>query len=459
MGEEDEDIMMAYLEGEEPSEAELKKLIRKGTINGSFVPVLTGTAFKNKGVQCLLDAVIDYMPSPLDVEAIKGTSVDGETEMERVSSDEEPFSALAFKIATDPFVGTLTFARVYSGVIKKGSMVLNSVSGKKERIGRMLEMNANDRTDLDEARAGDIVALVGCKETTTGETLCDLNSPVILEKMDFPEPVIKVSVEPKTKSDQEKMTMALVKLAAEDPSFRFSRDEDSGQTVIEGMGELHLEIICDRMKREFSVECNIGPPQVAYREAITKPCVIDHTHKKQSGGSGQFAKVQVKFEPLVGEDAGFQFEQEIKGGSVPKEYIPGVAKGLESIMSNGILAGFPVIGVKATLTDGAFHDVDSSVMAFEIAGRAAARKGLREAGAKLMEPMMKVDVTTPEEHMGDVIGDVNSRRGMVLELADRGNMRWCARRCRSPICSSTCRRSARSPRAAPPTRWSSRATS
>merc|ERR1719487_2963785 len=296
--EQDEELLMAYLDGEEPTEAQLKVCIRKGTIDGAFVPVLTGTAFKNKGVQCLLDAVIDYMPSPLDVEAIKGTSVDGETEMERVSSDDEPFSALAFKIMTDPFVGTLTFARIYSGVIKKGSMVLNSVSGKKERIGRMLEMNANDRTDLDEARAGDIVALVGCKETTTGETLCDLNSPVILEKMDFPEPVIKVSVEPKTKADQDKMTTALIKLAAEDPSFRFSRDEESGQTVIEGMGELHLEIICDRMVREFNVECQIGAPQVAYREAISKPATVEYTHKKQSGGSVQFAKVVVKFEPL-----------------------------------------------------------------------------------------------------------------------------------------------------------------
>merc|ERR1719389_1221614 len=376
--EEDEDIMMAYLEGEEPSEAELKKLIRKGTINGSFVPVLTGTAFKNKGVQCLLDAVIDYMPSPLDVEAIKGTSVDGETEMVRESSDDEPFSALAFKIMTDPFVGTLTFARIYSGTLEKGSSVLNSVKGKRERIGRMLEMNANDRTDMEIAVAGDIVALVGCKDTTTGETLCDPDEPAILEKMEFPEPVIKVSVEPKTKADQEKMTTALIKLAAEDPSFRFSRDEESGQTLIEGMGELHLEIICDRMKREFKVECQIGPPQVAYREAISKPCSVEYTHKKQSGGSGQFAKVIVKFDPLD-EEGGFEFEQEIKGGSVPKEYIPGVAKGLESIMSNGILAGFPVIGVKATLTDGAYHDVDSSVMAFEIAGRAAARKGLKES--------------------------------------------------------------------------------
>jgi elongation factor G len=425
--EEDEDLLMSYLDGEEPTEAQLKACIRKGTIGGSFVPVLTGTAFKNKGVQCLLDAVIDYMPSPLDVEAIKGTSIDGETEMVRESSDEEPFSALAFKIMTDPFVGTLTFARIYSGVLTKGSQVLNSVSGKKERIGRMLEMNANDRTDIDVARAGDIVALVGCKETTTGETLCEPGAPVILEKMDFPEPVIKVSVEPKTKADQDKMTNALIKLAAEDPSFRFSRDEESGQTVIEGMGELHLEIICDRMVREFNVECVVGAPQVAYREAISKPATIEYTHKKQSGGSGQFAKVVVKFEPLPEDDegatGGFIFDQEIKGGSVPKEYIPGVAKGLESVMGNGVLAGFPVIGCKATLLDGAFHDVDSSVMAFEIAGRAAARKGLKEAGAKLMEPMMQVDVTTPEEYMGDVIGDINSRRGMVGELGERGNMK------------------------------------
>jgi elongation factor G len=388
--------------------------------------VLTGTAFKNKGVQPLLDAVIDYMPSPLDVDAIKGTDVDGEVPMVREASDDEPFAALAFKIMTDPFVGTLTFARLYSGVLEKGASVLNSVKGKKERIGRMLEMNANDRTDIDQARAGDIVALVGCKDTTTGETLCDPENPVILEKMDFPEPVIKVSVEPKTKADQDKMTTALIKLAAEDPSFRFSRDEESGQTIIEGMGELHLEIICDRMQREFKVECQIGAPQVAYREAISRPATVEYTHKKQSGGSGQFAKIVVKFEPLGDDDednTGFIFDQEIKGGSVPKEYIPGVAKGLESVMSDGVLAGFPVIGCKATLLDGAYHDVDSSVMAFEIAGRACARKGLREAGAQLMEPMMKVEVTTPEDYMGDVIGDINSRRGMVAELAERGNMK------------------------------------
>merc|ERR1711966_649643 len=344
----------------------------------------------------------------------------------RESSDAEPFSALAFKVATDPFVGTLTFTRIYSGSMEAGTSVYNSVKGKNERIGRMLEMHANDRTEIKSAVAGDIVALVGLKDTTTGETLCAQNNAVILEKMDFPDPVIKVAVEPKTKADQDKMTNALVKLAAEDPSFRFSRDEETGQTIIEGMGELHLGIICDRMMREFKVECEIGAPQVAYREAITREATVEYTHKKQSGGSGQFAKIVVKFAPLTDEDednTGFIFDQEIKGGSVPKEYIPGVSKGLESIMGNGILAGFPVIGCKATLMDGAYHDVDSSVMAFEIAGRAVARKGLKEAGAKLMEPMMKVEVTTPEDYMGDVIGDINSRRGMVAELAERGNMK------------------------------------
>merc|ERR1719311_969242 len=403
----DEEALMAYLDGENPSPQELKRLIRKGTLAGNFVPVLTGTAFKNKGVQPLLDAIIDYMPAPTDVEAIKGTSVDGEEAMVRPSSDDEPFSALAFKIMSDPFVGSLTFARMYSGVLNKGDSVLNSVKNKKERIGRMLEMNANDRTDIDQARAGDIIALVGCKDTTTGETLCDPENPVILEKMDFPEPVIKVSVEPKTKADQEKMTTALIKLAQEDPSFRFSRDEESGQTLIEGMGELHLEIICDRMKREFKVECDVGPPQVAYREAISKPCSVEYTHKKQSGGSGQFAKVVVNFEPMEVDsddrDSAFVFEQEIKGDTVPKEYITGVSKGPESVMTNGVLAGFPVIGVKATLVDGAFHDVDSSVLAFEIAGRAAARQCLKQAKAQLMEPMMQVDVITPEEYMGDII--------------------------------------------------------
>merc|ERR1719326_203167 len=424
----DDEAMEAYLEGNEPDEKKLRDLIRKGTLDQAFTPVCMGTAFKNKGVQPLLDNIVWYMPSPPDVPNIKGVDPKDESkEMERRSADDEPMSALAFKIMNDPFVGTLTFARVYSGVLEKSTQVLNSVKGKKERVGRLLEMHAVDRTDVDCALAGDIIAVIGLKDTTTGDTLCDPSAPVILEKMDFPEPVIKVAVEPASKKEQDKMTEALIRLAAEDPSFRFSRDDESGQTVIEGMGELHLEIIVDRMVREFNVECEIGAPQVAYREAISKPAEIDYSHKKQSGDTGQFARVKIQFEPLPdGEDdatSGFIFDQEIKGGSVPKEYIPGVAKGLESVMGNGVLAGFPVIGCKATLVDGGYHDVDSSVMAFEIAGRAAARKGLKEAGAKLMEPMMKVDVTTPEESMGDVIGDVNSRRGMVVELGERGNMK------------------------------------
>jgi len=425
--EQDEDALMMYLEGEEPDVDTLKKLIRKGTLNLSFVPVLTGTAFKNKGVQPLLDAVVDFMPSPLEVEAIKGISEDGETDMIRLSSDAEPMSALAFKVANDPFVGTLTFTRVYSGVMKAGSTVYNSVKGKNERIGRMLQMHANDRTEIKSAVAGDIVALVGLKDTTTGETLCDKDESVILEKMDFPEPVIKVAVEPKTKADQQKMSDALIRLAAEDPSFRFSRDEETGQTIIEGMGELHLEIIVDRMKREFNVEANVGAPQVSYREAITQNSEVDYTHKKQSGGSGQYARVKIVFEPKVmgeeEESMDFEFASDIKGGSVPKEYIPGVQKGIESVLGSGVVAGYPVLGLKATLIDGAYHDVDSSVMAFEIAGRAAAREGLRKAGARLMEPMMQVDVSTPEEYMGDILGDINSRRGMVGELGERGNVK------------------------------------
>merc|ERR1719424_2085594 len=347
--------------------------------------------------------------------------------MERKSSDDEPFSALAFKVATDPFVGTLTFTRVYSGVLTAGSTVFNSVKQKNERVGRMLQMNANDRTEIKEARAGDIVALCGLKDTTTGETLCFKDNAVILEKMDFPEPVIKVAVEPKTKGDQQKMGEALVRLAAEDPSFRFSRDEESGQTVIEGMGELHLEIIVDRMRREFNVECNEGAPQVAYREAITQKAEIDYTHKKQSGGSGQYARIKLVFEPKeFSDDEGdmdFEFASDIKGGSVPKEYIPGVAKGIESVLGTGVVAGFPVLGMKATLIDGAYHDVDSSVMAFEIAGRAATREGLRKAKARLMEPLMQVDVSTPEEYMGDILGDINARRGMVGDLGERGNIK------------------------------------
>ncbi|CAM9609581.1 unnamed protein product [Ascophyllum nodosum] len=425
--EQDEEIMMAYLEGEEPTPEVLKKCIRKGTLDLNFVPVLTGTAFKNKGVQPLLDAVVDYMPSPVEVEAIKGVSPDGETPMSRPSDDNAPFSALAFKIMSDPFVGSLTFTRIYSGVLESGSNVYNSVKGKTERVGRMLEMHANNREEIKQARAGDIVALCGLKDTTTGETLCVRDDPIILEKMDFPEPVIKVAVEPKTKADQEKMSTALARLASEDPSFRFSRDTETGQTVIEGMGELHLEIIVDRMKREFNVEANVGAPEVAYREAITKPAEVDYTHKKQSGGSGQFARVKIKFEPSAmdeeGATADFTFESEIKGGTVPKEYIPGVQKGVESVLSNGVLAGFPVLGMKAVLVDGAYHDVDSSVMAFEIAGRAAAREGLRKAGARLMEPVMQVDVITPEEYMGDVIGDINARRGQVVELTDRNGLK------------------------------------
>merc|ERR1719157_372802 len=418
----DEDALMAYLEGEEPDVATLKALIRKGTLDLSFTPVVTGTAFKNKGVQPLLDAVIDYMPSPVEVEPIAGITLDGEP-TKRESSDKEPFSALAFKVANDPFVGTLTFARVYSGEVETGSTVFNSVKEKNERIGRMLQMHANDRTEIKSAVAGDILAIVGLKDTTTGETLCIKSEAVILEKMEFPEPVIKVAVEPKTKNDQQKMSEALVRLAAEDPSFRFSRDEETGQTVIEGMGELHLEIIVDRLKREFGVEANVGAPSVSYREAITQEATVDYTHKKQSGGSGRYARIKLIFEPKEFSDEegamDFEFVSQIKGGSVPKEYIPGVSKGIQSVLGQGVVAGFPVLGMKATLVDGAYHDVDSSVMAFEIAGRAATREGLRKAKARLMEPLMKVDVTTPEEYTGDI----NSRRGMVGDLGERGNIK------------------------------------
>jgi len=424
--EQDEDVLMAYLEGEMPDADTLRRLIRKGTLALKFVPVITGTAFKNKGVQPLLDAVVDYMPSPLDVLAIAGVDEDGNPTV-RHSSDAEPLSALAFKIANDPFVGSLTFTRIYSGVMESGTSVYNSVKQKNERIGRMLQMHANERTEIKSAVAGDIVALVGLKDTTTGETLCNKDDAVILEKMEFPEPVIKVAVEPKTKGDQQKMSEALIRLAAEDPSFRFSRDEETGQTVIEGMGELHLEIIVDRMKREFKVEANVGAPQVSYREAITAPAEIDYTHKKQSGGSGQYARVKIKFEPKdLNDEEGnmdFEFISDIKGGSVPKEFIPGVQKGVESVLGQGVIAGYPVLGMKATLVDGAYHEVDSSVMAFEIAGRAATREGLRKAKPRLMEPMMKVDITTPEEYMGDILGDINSRRGLVGDLGDRGNVK------------------------------------
>jgi elongation factor G len=422
--EQDDDAMEAYLEGNEPDEATLKACIRKGTISGAFVPVLCGSAFKNKGVQPLLDAVVDFLPSPLDVPAIKGVKAGTEEEIERKSSDDEPFSGLAFKIMTDPFVGSLTFVRIYSGILQSGSSVMNTVKEKRERVGRMLLMHANSREDVKEARAGDIVAIAALKDTTTGDTLCDPSSQVILERMEFPEPVIEIAVEPKSKADQEKMGLALSRLAAEDPSFRVASDVESGQTIIKGMGELHLDIIVDRMKREFKVEANVGAPQVAYRETITRMAEVDYTHKKQSGGSGQFARIKLVFEPIdKSVDDGFSFESSIVGGSVPREYIPGVEKGIRSAMESGILAGFPVIDFKVKLVDGAYHDVDSSVMAFEIAARAAFREGMEKGKPALLEPIMKVEVVTPEEYMGDVIGDLNSRRGQISSMDDRGNAR------------------------------------
>jgi elongation factor G len=420
----DDEAMEQYLGGEEPSIEVLKKCIRKGTISRTFVPVLCGSAFKNKGVQPLLDAVIDYLPAPIDIPAIKGVKYGTEDEIAKHSTDDEPFAGLAFKIMNDPFVGSLTFVRVYSGVVESGSYIQNTVKDKRERVGRMLLMHANSREETKEARAGDIIAFAGLKDTTTGDTLCDPtpSSLVVLERMEFPEPVIEVAVEPKSKADQEKMGMALARLAAEDPSFRVSTDQESGQTVIKGMGELHLEIIVDRMKREFKVEANVGAPQVAYRETISKAYECDYTHKKQTGGSGQFARVKIRFEP--GEKgSGFVFTNKVVGGSVPKEYVPGVEKGLRSAMDNGVLAGFPLIDFAATLIDGAYHDVDSSVLAFEIASRAAFREGIAKAGPKLLEPMMRVEVVTPEDYMGDVIGDLNSRRGQVNGMDQRGNAR------------------------------------
>ena len=419
--EEDDKIMENYLEGKEPTIEEIKHCIRKGTLASSFVPVLTGSAFKNKGVQPLLDAVIDYMPAPTDVASVKGVDVnDDSVELSRSCEDGEPFSALAFKIMTDPFVGSLTFARIYSGSISTKDTVLNSNSGKKENIGRMLLMHANNREEIKTANAGDIVALVGLKDVTTGETLCASDKPIVLEKMDFPDPVIEVAVEPKTKVDHEKMGQALGRLAQEDPSFRVTTDHESGQTIIKGMGELHLEILVDRMKREFKVEANVGAPQVAYRETISSSFDVDYTHKKQSGGAGQFARVKIKFEP--GEPgSGYQFINQIKGGNIPTEHIPGVEKGLIAQQQTGVIAGFPCIDFKATLYDGAYHDVDSSVLAFEIASRAAFREGISKAKPVLLEPMMKVEVVTPEEYMGDVIGDLNSRRGQVQEMSTRGN--------------------------------------
>jgi len=415
----DEEAMEAYLEGEEPSEEKLKELIRKGTIAGDFVPVLTGTAFKNKGVQTLLDAVVDFMPSPLDIKDVQGVAVDSDEPMSRAPSDDEPFSALAFKVMTDPFVGTLTFARIYSGVLEAGTMVTNSVKGRKEKVGRMLQMHSNSREDIKESRTGDIVALCGLKQTTTGDTLCSTTKQIVLERMEFPEPVISVAVEPKTKVDQEKMGIALNRLAQEDPSFRVKSDEESGQTVISGMGELHLDILIDRMKREFSVEANVGAPQVAYRESIAREAQIDYTHKKQSGGSGQFARI--KFVITPGErGSGILFDDEIKGGNIPKEYIPGVEKGIREVAETGALIGFPIIDFSIRLIDGAYHDVDSSVMAFEIAGRAGMREAARQAGIKLLEPMMDVEVVTPEDYMGDVIGDISSRRGQISGTETRG---------------------------------------
>ncbi|AQX21174.1 translation elongation factor 2 (EF-2/EF-G) [Bartonella sp. CDC_skunk] len=414
----DEAATEAYLEGVVPTNEQLVALIRKGTVEVQFHPVLCGTAFKNKGVQPLLDAVVSYLPSPVDVPAISGVDVKTESETTRESSDEAPLSMLAFKIMNDPFVGSLTFCRIYSGKIQKGISLENTVKGKRERLGRMLQMHSNSREDIEEAFAGDIVALAGLKETTTGDTLCDPLKPVILERMEFPEPVIEIAIEPKTKADQEKMGLALSRLAAEDPSFRVKSDEESGQTIIAGMGELHLDIIVDRMRREFKVEANVGQPQVAYRESITKVVEIDYTHKKQSGGAGQFARVKIIFEPHDGDD--FVFESKIVGGAVPKEYIPGVQKGIESVMGSGPLAGFPTLGVKATLIDGGYHDVDSSVLAFEIAARAAFREGAQKAGAQLLEPIMKVEVVTPEDYVGDVIGDLNSRRGQISGTEARG---------------------------------------
>ena len=418
--EQDDAAMEAYLEGNEPDEATLKKCIRKGTCGLSFVPVLNGTAFKNKGVQPLLDAVVDYLPSPVEVPAVKGVKPESDEVDTRPSDDTAPASALAFKIMTDPFVGSLTFVRVYSGVIETGTQILNSVKGQKERVGRMLQMHSNHREDIKVAHAGDIVAIAGLKNTTTGETLCDSLKPIVLERMEFPDPVIEVAVEPKTKSDQEKMGVALNRLAQEDPSFRVSTDVESGQTVIKGMGELHLDIIVDRMRREFKVDANVGAPQVAYRETITRSGEIDYTHKKQTGGSGQFARIKLVFEPLEPGE-GFVFENAITGGAVPREFIPGVEKGLSSALDTGVLAGFPMIDFKVTLVDGASHDVDSSVLAFEIASRAAFREGIPKAGPVLLEPMMKVEVVTPEEYMGDIIGDLNSRRGMVQGMDARGN--------------------------------------
>jgi elongation factor G len=416
----DDAAMEAYLEGKEPDEAKLKELIRKGTISSHFYPVFCGSAFKNKGVQPLLDGVLDYLPSPVDIPPIKGIDVKSGEETVRKSSDSEPLAILAFKIMNDPFVGSLTFCRIYSGKVETGMQLINTVKDKKERIGRMLLMHANSREDIKEAYAGDIVAIASLKDVITGDTLSDPNKPVILERMEFPNPVIEVAVEPKTKADQEKMGMALNRLAQEDPSFRVTTDPESGQTIIKGMGELHLEIIVDRMKREFKVEANVGAPQVAYRETITRRQEVDYTHKKQTGGSGQFARVKIVLEPQE-QGAGFAFDSKIVGGSVPKEYIPGVEKGVRSVLDNGVLAGFPMLDLKVSLIDGAYHEVDSSALAFEIAARAAFREAAQKAGPKLLEPIMKVEVVSPEDYVGGVIGDLTGRRGQILGQEMRGN--------------------------------------
>jgi elongation factor G len=415
----DDDAMAAYLDGTEPDEAVLKKLIRKAVLTGAFYPVLCGSAFKNKGVQPLLDAVVDYLPSPLDVPPIKGIDDKG-NEVVRKADDKEPLALLAFKIMDDPFVGTITFCRIYSGVLASGTGVINSTREKKERIGRMLLMHANNREDIKEAYAGDIVALAGLKEARTGDTLCDPAHEVILEKMEFPDPVIEIAIEPKSKADQEKLGIALAKLAAEDPSFRVSTDHESGQTILKGMGELHLDIKVDILKRTYKVDANIGAPQVAFRERITRPAEVEYTHKKQSGGSGQFAVVKLKVEPNAPGE-GYQFESKIVGGAVPKEYIPGVEKGVESVLGSGVVAGFPVVDVKVALVDGKYHDVDSSALAFEIAARAAFRDALQKGKSVLLEPIMKVEVVTPEDYTGSVIGDLNSRRGQIQGQDMRGN--------------------------------------
>jgi len=418
--EQDEKLMESYLNGDEIKEEDLIKCIRKGTLNFSFVPILTGSAFKNKGVQPLLDAVINYLPSPIDIGSIKGTKPGSEEDLEMKFEDGAGFSALAFKVANDPFVGSLTFIRVYSGTIKTGTGIYNSSKEKEERVGRMLLMHANSREDIKEANAGDIVALAGLKYTITGHTLCDEEKPVLLEPMEFPDPVIEIAVEPKTKADQEKMGEALGRLAKEDPSFRVTSDEESGQTIIKGMGELHLDIIVDRMKREFKVEANVGAPQVAYRETLENASEVEYTHKKQSGGAGQFAKVKLLVEPQE-PGAGRSVESKIKGGAIPKEFIPGVEKGIETVSDGGILAGFPMIDYKVTILDGLHHDVDSSVLAFELASRACFKEACTKGTLKLLEPVMRVEVVTPEDYMGDVIGDLNSRRGQISTQEQRGN--------------------------------------